>query len=235
MKSEGLSKLKYGDLLAELRIERGLRQADTARVLGITTATISSYERQNSAPDLYTLKKLCDFYDVSADYLLGRTKKRRHISLEKQDVSGFSLTEILDVLYRINMFELSEAQQVAYIVRTIKNMAYNLNKYNQRFVYDEAKTVMHALESEESEKTDPYFIYEQNYNIECFNRIFKSIPERYQEILFYKYIEHMDDKAIGKELNIKAESVRALLTRARRKLKKYLQANDYEKEKESLG
>ncbi len=59
--------------LRQLRIERGLKLKDVAEKLNVTIRTISHYEAGDREPSIDVLIKLCDLYDVSADYLIGRT------------------------------------------------------------------------------------------------------------------------------------------------------------------
>ena len=42
-------------------------------VLNMPLSTYAGYEQGVREPSIDMLKKLCDFYDVSADYLIGRT------------------------------------------------------------------------------------------------------------------------------------------------------------------
>ena len=60
--------------IRDLREDRDLRQSDLAKATGIDQRTISNYETGKTAPDAYALIKLADFFDVSIDYLVGRTK-----------------------------------------------------------------------------------------------------------------------------------------------------------------
>ncbi|MCI9010345.1 MAG: helix-turn-helix transcriptional regulator [Clostridia bacterium] len=62
-----------GDRLKELRIEKGLRLIDVANAVGLTLMAISNYEQGIREPSIAILIKLCDFFEVSADYLIGRT------------------------------------------------------------------------------------------------------------------------------------------------------------------
>ena len=59
--------------IRELREEKNLRQSDLARETGIDQRTISNYETGKSNPDGFALVKLADFFNVSVDYLIGRT------------------------------------------------------------------------------------------------------------------------------------------------------------------
>lgn len=59
--------------LKELRMQKGCNQTDVAKVLGITQQAYANYETEKRQPDNETLSKLADFFNVSVDYLLGRT------------------------------------------------------------------------------------------------------------------------------------------------------------------
>lgn len=61
---------QFGDLLRELREERDLKQRDVAKDLFISNKVLSSYERNVAFPSIDMLKKICEYYNVSADYLL---------------------------------------------------------------------------------------------------------------------------------------------------------------------
>ena len=58
--------------LRDLREDRDLRQVDVSKAVGIDQRTLSNYETGKTNPDSFAIIKLCDFYNVSADYLLGR-------------------------------------------------------------------------------------------------------------------------------------------------------------------
>lgn len=60
--------------IRDLREDMDLRQSDLAEATGIDQRTISNYETGKTAPDAYALIKLADFFNVSIDYLVGRTK-----------------------------------------------------------------------------------------------------------------------------------------------------------------
>lgn len=62
--------------LALLRKERGVSQRTASRELGISQALLSHYENGVREPGLSFVVKACDYYNVSADFLLGRTLSR---------------------------------------------------------------------------------------------------------------------------------------------------------------
>jgi transcriptional regulator with XRE-family HTH domain len=66
----------FGDRLKILREEKELTQEEIANHIGITKQAFSKYELNLRQPDYGTLIKLADFFNVSIDYLLCRTKIR---------------------------------------------------------------------------------------------------------------------------------------------------------------
>ena len=60
-----------GELLQELRKDKGMTQAELAAKLELSPLTVSSYECGRSAPDDETKVKIAEIFDVSVDYLLG--------------------------------------------------------------------------------------------------------------------------------------------------------------------
>ncbi|MBO8163910.1 MAG: helix-turn-helix transcriptional regulator [Brevibacillus sp.] len=59
--------------LKSLRKGKGITQQTMAEFLGLTRQGYAKYENNQSEPDNETLQKLADFFDVTVDYLLGRT------------------------------------------------------------------------------------------------------------------------------------------------------------------
>lgn len=55
-----------------LRKQNKKTQADIANILNITTAGYNKYEINYTEPNIETLIKLADYYQVSLDYLVGR-------------------------------------------------------------------------------------------------------------------------------------------------------------------
>ena len=66
----------YSERLVELRTEKGLSQKTAAIELGISQALLSHYEKGIREFNLDFLCRIADYYDVTADYILGRTDSR---------------------------------------------------------------------------------------------------------------------------------------------------------------
>jgi HTH-type transcriptional regulator, competence development regulator len=69
-------------------------QEEVAACIGISRARYSHYENGRSEPDTETLNKLADYYDVSVDYLLGRTDDPNETLKNKDSNHNSSLDEI---------------------------------------------------------------------------------------------------------------------------------------------
>ena len=63
--------------IRDLREARDLKQEDLAKMLNCTQACYSHYESGKRDIPTDVLQKLADFYDVSTDYLLGRTAHKK--------------------------------------------------------------------------------------------------------------------------------------------------------------
>ena len=69
--------IEFNRIITLLRKERGLSQKVVAGELGISQALLSHYEKGAREPGLDFLCKAASFYNVSVDYLLGRSSERR--------------------------------------------------------------------------------------------------------------------------------------------------------------
>jgi len=78
----------FGGRLAALRREKGLTQAELARSLNMGQSTIAMYEKNQRRPDPETLERLADFFQVSVDYLLGRTDSRARSGQKRTGEEG---------------------------------------------------------------------------------------------------------------------------------------------------
>lgn len=59
--------------LRDLRNSKGITMLQLADAIGTTKATISNFENAQRNPSLEMLIKLADYFNVSIDFLVGRT------------------------------------------------------------------------------------------------------------------------------------------------------------------
>ena len=66
----------FSERIKTLREERGLSQEALGAVIGVKRFSIYTYEKGRACPDMKGLIALADYFDVSLDYLTGRTDNR---------------------------------------------------------------------------------------------------------------------------------------------------------------
>ncbi|HJF30800.1 MAG TPA: helix-turn-helix domain-containing protein [Sporosarcina psychrophila] len=76
--------MSLGFHLKKEREKRNWSQVEVAKKVGITNAVLSNYERDYRDPDTETLKKLADLYNVSTDFLLGRTENSSPMNKDEE-------------------------------------------------------------------------------------------------------------------------------------------------------
>ena len=65
---------RFGKTVRELRCEQGISQRELGNRLGVCNQTVSFWEGGQREPDLDTLVKIANYFEVSTDYLLGVEK-----------------------------------------------------------------------------------------------------------------------------------------------------------------
>jgi len=68
--------VKYIKIIRDLREDNDLTQQYIAELLGTSQTMYARYERGANELPIRHLLKLADFYDVTTDYILGRTKEK---------------------------------------------------------------------------------------------------------------------------------------------------------------
>ena len=63
-------KKSLGSILAELRKQNNMTQAVLAEKICVTDKAVSKWERDISCPNIETIKKLADFFDINVNELL---------------------------------------------------------------------------------------------------------------------------------------------------------------------
>ena len=104
--------MDLGIRLKQLRIERGLNQIDIANMLGVERSTYGKYETGDSSPDYDKLIQLSNFYQVSIDFLLGKTDIKNPIETIAAHHDGEEWTEEeLEEIERFKEFVRMKRQQ----------------------------------------------------------------------------------------------------------------------------
>ena len=96
-----------GKKLRELRENAGLTQRELAQILGVKSSEISQYEKGKRTPRWNRFNKLLDFFNVSADYVLGREvsavseDEEYKVRLSKEDLQMLGELKNYPKLYEI--------------------------------------------------------------------------------------------------------------------------------------
>lgn len=84
----------FGNNLKNLRNEAQINQKTLASQFRVTQATISSWENGRTAPSFEQLIQIADYFDVSVDYLIGRTNiDNNYVYNPQKDIA-----DILEIL-----------------------------------------------------------------------------------------------------------------------------------------
>ena len=90
--------MRFHEVLSDLRYRSGKRQRQVAADLGISQALLSHYENGTREPGLAFLVRACDYYGVTADYLLGRTQTKTTATGEEAAALAQQLRALADKL-----------------------------------------------------------------------------------------------------------------------------------------
>lgn len=63
----------FAERLRELRLEHGMSQDAVGKIIDVKRYSVCGYEKGKNFPEVAGLIALADYFDVSTDYLLGRT------------------------------------------------------------------------------------------------------------------------------------------------------------------
>lgn len=72
----------YQKQIKDIREDRDLKQEDIAKILNTTQSTYSKYEKGLRQLSIEQLATLCKYYNITADYFLGFTKKQKPLPKE---------------------------------------------------------------------------------------------------------------------------------------------------------
>lgn len=76
----------FARTLALLRQEKGVSQREAAKALGISQGLLSHYENGAREPGLNFVTRACDYYRVSADFMLGRSLDRDGVTIGAEEL-----------------------------------------------------------------------------------------------------------------------------------------------------
>lgn len=133
----------FGDRLRMLREEKGLTQKELGEIVKVSERVIGYYEANNRFPkDENTLKRMADYFNVSVDFLIGRTDIRNHADNTSSKVNQEMKVMDEDKLTLINDYDkLTPEQQklVRALINSYKPVNKNINGEEVTFFVDPTK------------------------------------------------------------------------------------------------
>jgi transcriptional regulator with XRE-family HTH domain len=82
---------EVGKKIVALREARGIRREEAAQALGLAYGRLSKYEQGIREPDMATLKRIADYFNVSLDYLYDRPESPEWIDRFPPDLRDWLL------------------------------------------------------------------------------------------------------------------------------------------------
>lgn len=117
--------MEIKDVLIKLRKDKALTQTEVAAVLQIGASAVSKYEIGRSLPEYDTLLKLADFYDVSLDYLFGRTAIQTPVNKLEKNLETQQGSIPIDFIFQLDD---EDRELVFLLLKSISKKA----EYNKR-------------------------------------------------------------------------------------------------------
>lgn len=94
-----------GERLKELRESKELSAKDLCSFIGINTSTYSKLENDKKSIDVEELKKLINFHDVSADYILGTNNVQEDIVMYMKRDKNLNNSDIEEIQMILSMMD----------------------------------------------------------------------------------------------------------------------------------
>lgn len=113
-----MKKQTFGSMIASLRKEKGMTQLELAEKMGVTDKAVSKWERDLSVPDVNSIPKLAEIFNMSIDDLMQVKADTKGISEDHKiaDIINFVLNGValamgiaVTVLSFINEIEINSA------------------------------------------------------------------------------------------------------------------------------
>ena len=194
----------FSRVITLLRKERGITQKQAAMDLGISQALLSHYEKGLRECGLDFLVRLCDYYNVSSDYILGRSADRFGAVLSVEDLPGdvSSLNILYDKLSQSGNKELTTkvSDYLSLSIYKVFRIIYSSNKQNSQSLFNVKPNSFEGYTSAALMKTcaDINEIVNDKQNAknnQCFEMTNESITKEYPQHStgFFNVIKSAED------------------------------------------
>lgn len=197
-------RIEFSKRLIQLREQRGITQQELADKLKITRQSLSLYEKAERTINIELLARIADFFNVSTDYLMGRTDTA---TMNEDIQTACKITGLSEEA--INKFAkiLNDNEKYEYTITIddiigdyhFPELLYYINKYSKCLITDSPDALSLDADAKDAERAKPLFQNETtmlldkldyiicsygSYSIITFNRvenIIKDIIKRKNE------------------------------------------------------
>jgi transcriptional regulator with XRE-family HTH domain len=109
--------MAFGKILKKIRQDNNLTQEELAKKINSSRSNIANYENEKNMPSIEILEKLSKTFNVSIDYLLGKTEIRNIEELKKIQFANSGGLDVSELDYE----DLLELQRQIDYIKKMKN------------------------------------------------------------------------------------------------------------------
>ena len=115
---------RFGEILCELREDKGLTQLELSRILHISNSSISAYETGTREPNVEVLVALAAFFDVTTDYLLGIAPYNisQHTLAEKL-TDDYTVSDVIETLQALTPTQVTAVVDLLDSMKTCNDLS----------------------------------------------------------------------------------------------------------------
>ena len=110
-----LESAAFSKNLKKIRKLKGITQKELAGILNISRSCISNYEAEKRQPDNDTIIRIADYFNVSVDYLLGRSKIKITAAATERLMKIQRIGDILDLGNKLDLKNAEPSAKLALI------------------------------------------------------------------------------------------------------------------------
>lgn len=167
---------------------------------------------------------MTDFYNKNMSLLLDEAKKRLSTDEDSEDIVSEAIKKIIE---KMDVFRsLAPMQQIRYALVTVRNLSYIHIKRQSQLPTVSFEDLPYEV-ADDLKKT-PHVMAEEKAKCDQLLSIMSKLDQDSRMLLEQKYILRWTDVELAEKLNIKTESVRMKLTRAKRDLFAQIQEQGFQ-------
>ncbi len=193
--------MQLGQMIVKIRKEQGLTQENFAKMFDVTRQTVSNWENEKSYPDLETLVKISDIFNVSLDVLMkGDSNMVLDIDKKVKKHAFYKWLAIGLVVVVIALISFIYVNAKSLNTTTKEYMSWEINNIKEVEIYDvQNKTVVIKYDDENSINKFLSMLNIENW--EQVKKINKNFNLEYTIKLYYDTAQQDETDDIN-EINI---------------------------------